>query len=95
MPRPSAPLDLVPAPVDSQSGSVGLWPARRCAGAAGRASILNAETRRAFGLAEVKAQLAAQGIDAVPGTPEAFAAFIRQETDKWAGVVRESGAKAD
>jgi tripartite-type tricarboxylate transporter receptor subunit TctC len=56
---------------------------------------LNAEARRAFGLAEVKAQLAAQGIDAVPGSPEAFAAFIRQETDKWARVVRESGAKAD
>jgi tripartite-type tricarboxylate transporter receptor subunit TctC len=56
---------------------------------------LNAEVRRAFGLAEVKAQLAAQGIDAVPGTAEAFAAFIRQETDKWARVVRESGAKAD
>ena len=56
---------------------------------------LNAEARRAFGLAEVKAQLAAQGIDAVPGTAEAFAAFIRQETDKWARVVRESGAKAD
>jgi tripartite-type tricarboxylate transporter receptor subunit TctC len=56
---------------------------------------LNAEVRRSFGLAEVKAQLAAQGIDPVPGSAEAFAAFIRQETDKWARVVRESGAKAD
>jgi len=56
---------------------------------------LNAEVRRAFGPAEVKAQLAAQGIDAVPGSADAFAAFIRQETDKWARVVRESGAKAD
>ena len=56
---------------------------------------LNAEVRRAFGSAEVKAQLAAQGIDAAPGSAEAFAALIRQETDKWARVVRESGAKAD
>ena len=56
---------------------------------------LNAEARRAFGLAEVKAQLTAQGIAADPGSAEAFAAFIRQETDKWARVVRESGAKAD
>ena len=56
---------------------------------------LNAEARRAFGLAEVKAQLAAQGIEAVPGTAEAFAAFYRGETDKWARVVRESGTKAD
>ena len=56
---------------------------------------LNAEVRRALGLAEIKAQLAAQGIEAVPGSADAFAAFIRQETDKWARVVRESGAKAD
>jgi tripartite-type tricarboxylate transporter receptor subunit TctC len=56
---------------------------------------LNAEVRRSFGLAEVKAQLAAQGIDPAPGSAEAFAAFMRQETDKWARVVRESGAKAD
>jgi tripartite-type tricarboxylate transporter receptor subunit TctC len=56
---------------------------------------LNTEARRVFGLTEVKAQLAAQGIEAVPGTAEAFSAFIRQETDKWARVVRESGAKAE
>jgi len=56
---------------------------------------LNAEARRAFGLAEVKAQLAAQGIEAVPGSAGAFAAFYLQETDKWARVVRESGTKAD
>jgi hypothetical protein len=43
----------------------------------------------------VKAQLAALGIEAVPGTAQAFAAFIVDETDKWARVVRESGAKAD
>jgi tripartite-type tricarboxylate transporter receptor subunit TctC len=56
---------------------------------------LNAEVRRVFGLAEVKAQLAAQGIDPVPGSAEAFAAFIRQETQKWARVVQESGTKVD
>jgi tripartite-type tricarboxylate transporter receptor subunit TctC len=56
---------------------------------------LNAEARRAFGLPDVKAQLAAQGVHPVPDTAAAFAAFIRQETDKWARVVRESGAKAD
>jgi tripartite-type tricarboxylate transporter receptor subunit TctC len=56
---------------------------------------LNAEVRRAFGLPEVRAQLAAQGIEAVPGAADAFAAFMRQETDKWARVVRESGIKAD
>ena len=54
---------------------------------------LNAEARRGFGLAEVKAQLAAQGIEAVPGTAEAFAAFYRRETDKWARLVKETGIK--
>jgi tripartite-type tricarboxylate transporter receptor subunit TctC len=56
---------------------------------------LNAEVRRVFGLADVKAQLAAQGIDPAPGSAEAFATFIRQETQKWARVVRESGTKVD
>jgi tripartite-type tricarboxylate transporter receptor subunit TctC len=56
---------------------------------------LNVEALRAFGVAEVKAQLAAQGIFPVPGTADAFAAFIRQEMDRWARVVRESGTKAD
>ncbi|MEA3192837.1 MAG: hypothetical protein QOD26_1170 [Betaproteobacteria bacterium] len=56
---------------------------------------LNAEVRRAFGAAEVKAQLATQGIVPAPGSADSFAAFIREETGKWARVVRESGAKAD
>src|SRR5258706_609519 len=56
---------------------------------------LNAEARRAFSAAEVKAQLATQGIVSAPGSADSFAAFIRGETDKWARVVRESGAKAD
>lgn len=30
-------------------------------------------------------------IDAAPTTPEAFAAFIRAETDRWAKVVKEAG----
>ena len=55
----------------------------------------NADARRAFVLAEVKAQLAAQGIETVPGTAEAFAAFYRQETAKWAKIIKDSGAKID
>jgi hypothetical protein len=31
----------------------------------------------------------------MPGTPERFAAFVKSENEKWAKVVRESGAKVD
>lgn len=56
---------------------------------------LNAEARRVFGAAEVRAQLAAQGIEPVPGSAESFSAFVRQDMEKWARVVRDSGIKAD
>ena len=56
---------------------------------------INRETTRALADADVKKQFAAQGIDALGGTPEQFAAYIREETAKWARVVRASGAKLD
>ncbi|NBS45021.1 MAG: tripartite tricarboxylate transporter substrate binding protein [Acetobacteraceae bacterium] len=56
---------------------------------------LNRELQRALASAELKAQFAGQGIDAMPGTPEQFAAWVRQETAKWARVIQASGAKVD
>jgi len=56
---------------------------------------LNREANRALADAGVKAQFAAQGIDAMGGTPEQFGAFIQEETAKWARVVQASGAKID
>jgi len=35
------------------------------------------------------------GTDPVSSTPEEFAAYLRQETVKWANVVRKAGLKAD
>lgn len=53
----------------------------------------------AFGAAlqapDVKAQLAAQGIDGIGLGPREFGAYIRSETDKWATAVGVSGAKVD
>lgn len=39
---------------------------------------------------EMKERYARQGMDATPGTPAEFAKLLREETDKWAKVVREA-----
>jgi hypothetical protein len=43
----------------------------------------------------VKEKLASLGLDVAPGTPEALAKLMQDETAKWAKVVKESGAKPD
>lgn len=56
---------------------------------------INAETTRVLSLPDVREKLTLLGLDVAPGTPEALAAFIQNETVKWAKVVKESGAKLD
>ena len=56
---------------------------------------LNREANRAIADPAVKTQFAAQGIDGMGGTAEQFAAYIKDETAKWARVVQASGAKID
>jgi tripartite-type tricarboxylate transporter receptor subunit TctC len=56
---------------------------------------INAETAKVLAMPDVKEKLAALGLDAAPGTPEALATLIQSETVKWARVVKESGARAD
>lgn len=44
---------------------------------------------------ETKSQFESQGADPVGSSPEEFAAYIRSESDKYAKVVKFSGAKVD
>jgi tripartite-type tricarboxylate transporter receptor subunit TctC len=56
---------------------------------------LNAEINRAIATPNFKEKYGAIGNEPLGGTPEQFAAFIREETAKWAKVVKHIGAKLD
>lgn len=53
---------------------------------------LNAETRKALSSTAVKAQFAAQGLEATPSTVPEFTAYLKSEVAKWARVIKASGA---
>jgi len=44
---------------------------------------------------EVRERIVADGSEPVGNTPEEFRRFMRADLDKWAKLVRESGAKLD
>jgi tripartite-type tricarboxylate transporter receptor subunit TctC len=56
---------------------------------------LHAELTKALAKPEMRKQLSAQGAEPIGNSPQEFAAFIRAEIDKWAKVIRASGAKKD
>ena len=56
---------------------------------------LNADFIAALNVPEMRAQLSQLGLEVVVDTPEEFDDYIRTEIDKWAEVVRISGAKAE
>ncbi|MBI4292607.1 MAG: tripartite tricarboxylate transporter substrate binding protein [Betaproteobacteria bacterium] len=56
---------------------------------------LNRATVRLLALPEVKTQFAAQSIEALPGTSEQFGALIKQDSDKWANVIKTAKVKID
>jgi len=88
-------------PTIAESGFPG-FEARAWQGIAGPANLpadivtqLNAAFAKAMAFPEVHQRLLDGGLDPITGTPEAFAAFIRSEIDKWSRVAKDVGARVD
>ena len=56
---------------------------------------MNAAMRAAMSDAEVVRHMAGHGVEPLPSSPEELARFIRDETAKWAPIVRATGATPD
>ena len=56
---------------------------------------LNTEIVKALNAPDVRERFAAQGTEAMGGTPGEAAAFIRSEIERWGPVVKKAGVKAD
>jgi tripartite-type tricarboxylate transporter receptor subunit TctC len=56
---------------------------------------LNADILRALNDKEVRTRMTRQGMEPGGSTPEAFAAFIKSETVKYAKVVKAAGIKSE
>lgn len=50
---------------------------------------------RALNLPEVKELLSGVGALPTPGTPEAFASYLKSEIEKWSDVIRRAGIRAE
>ena len=56
---------------------------------------LNKELQEALASNEVKKQLALDGTEITPGTPEDYAAFIDKDEKKWSQLVKASGVEQE
>lgn len=56
---------------------------------------VNGEVGKVLRSPEVAGQLAKVGLDAKPDTPAAFAQFVREETERWARVIKAAHIRAE
>jgi tripartite-type tricarboxylate transporter receptor subunit TctC len=56
---------------------------------------LHREFTAVLNMPDIRDILYKQGLDSAPSTPEAFGAYIKSETIKWAKVIKASGAKPE
>jgi tripartite-type tricarboxylate transporter receptor subunit TctC len=77
--------------------AVSLWYGLLAPAGTPRAAIekVNAAAVKALESPDVREKLLAQGAEPMPGSPEAFAAFMQEEMTKWAPVVKRAGVKLD
>jgi tripartite-type tricarboxylate transporter receptor subunit TctC len=55
----------------------------------------NADINKAMDAPDVKERFAQNGLEIVHYTSAEFGAFLKEEVQKWAGVVKSSGAKVE
>lgn len=58
-------------------------------------ATLNGALNRAMARPEIASRLTTLGAEPSPTTPEAFAAFVREEIPRWAELVKLAGARID
>jgi tripartite-type tricarboxylate transporter receptor subunit TctC len=58
-------------------------------------SRINADIARAVKSSDLTERMKQQGMEPIGSTPEQFDALIRAEIEKWAKMVKASGARAD
>ena len=56
---------------------------------------LHSEITKAMAIPELRDKLIAQGTDPVDSNPKAFGTFMKSESAKWAGVIKQANIKAD
>jgi tripartite-type tricarboxylate transporter receptor subunit TctC len=57
--------------------------------------LLNAEVRRILALPDVRERFSGLGADPMPSTPEKFAAVMKADAEKWGGIIRQVGVRAE
>ena len=62
---------------------------------AGIVDKLSGAMQKALNSADMQDKLAAGGAKAMPMSPQQFAAYIREDTERWAPIIRASGARVE